>query len=75
MTLLIEGELATFAHHQYVAKLRSADGRRCTSSFADLLVLSHLLAVPKDRSKREQSRIEIKHDAPIDLRDAFEHSR
>jgi hypothetical protein len=37
--------------------------------------LIHLLAVPKNRSEREQSRIGIERNAPIDLRDAFEHSR
>ena len=75
MTLLIERELAALAHHQYISKLRGADGRRGTSPFADLLILSHLLPMPKNRSEREQSRIEIEHDAAIDLRDAFEHSR
>lgn len=75
MPLLIERELATFAHHQYIAKLRGPDSRRGTSSFADLLILSHLLAVSKDCSEREQSRSEIEHNAPIDLRDAFKNSR
>ena len=75
MTFLIEGELATLAHHQHIAKLRGADGRRGTSPFADVLILIHLLAVSKNRSEREQSGIEIEHDAPIDLRDAFKHRR
>lgn len=55
MAFLIERELATLAHHQHIAKLRGADGRRRTSSFADLLILSHLLAMPKNRSEGEQS--------------------
>ena len=71
MAFLVERELATLAHHQYISKLGGADGRRRTSSFPDLLILSYLLAVPKNRSEREQSRIEIEHDASIDLRDAF----
>ena len=75
MPLLIERELATLAHHQHIAKLRGADGCRGTSSFTYLFILNHLLAVSKNRSEREQSRIEIEHDAPIDLRDAFKHSR
>jgi hypothetical protein len=50
MTLLIEGELSTLAHHQHIAKLRGADGRRSSPPFADLLILIHLLAVPKNRS-------------------------
>ena len=75
MPFLIERELAALAHHQDISKLRGADGRRGTPPFADLLVLIHLLAMPKYRSEREQSGIEIEHDAPIDLRDAFKNSR
>ena len=75
MTLLIEGELAALAHHQYISELRGADGRRGTAPFADLLIRIHLLAVPKNRAEREQSRIEIEHDAPINLRDAFKNGR
>ena len=56
MAFLIERELASLAHHHYISKLRGADGRRGTSSFPDLLILSHLLPVPKNGSEREQSR-------------------
>ena len=75
MPLLIEGELAALAHHQHIAKLRCSDGWRGTSAFADLLILRRLLAVPKNRSECEQSRIAIEHDAPINLRAAFQNGR
>ena len=75
MALLIERELAALAHHQHIAKLRGAYRRSGAPPFADLFIFIHLLAVPKNRAEREQSRIKIEHDAPINLRDAFKDGR
>src|ERR1700722_5990419 len=75
MPLLIERELAALAPHQNIAELRGADRRRGTPSFADVFILIHRPAVPQNRSERKQPRIAIKDDAPVDLRDTFQHGR
>src|SRR5580700_1694379 len=65
--------MAVLADLEDVSKLRGRDGRSRTAALRDFIRRNRHRTMPENCAKRQQVRIAVEHDAPIDARDGFQN--